>query len=275
MALYVVATPIGNLEDITLRALRVLKEASLIAAEDTRETRKLLTHYGITTPLTSYHEHNERNKAPLLVEKLKHGEEIALVSDAGTPGISDPGFRLVRLAVEESIPVITVPGPSAVAAAMSVAGLPTDEFTFKGFVPSRASQRKKFFLGLRGEAHTYVMYESPRRLLSTLECIRDVLGNAEVAVARELTKLHEEVLRGKAAEVAERLSGTVPRGEITIVVRTTRDESAVASPEEEIELLLKEGLSIKEAAAAVSATFGIKRQVAYRMALKVKDGMKS
>ncbi|MFQ5465211.1 MAG: 16S rRNA (cytidine(1402)-2'-O)-methyltransferase [Thermodesulfobacteriota bacterium] len=274
MALYVVATPIGNLEDITLRAVKVLGEVSLIAAEDTRRTKKLLTHYGIKTPQVSYHEHNERTRAPMIVERLKRGEDVALVSDAGTPGISDPGYRLVRLASEESVPVVAVPGPSAVAAAMSVAGLPTDEFTFKGFVPQSARARRKFFLTLRGRARTCVMYESPKRLVATLECMLDVLGDVEVAVAREMTKVHEEVVRARVAGALERFRQAAPRGEITLVVRVPEEASAAGDPAEEMERLLGEGLSLKEVAGAVADLFGMSGSDAYREALKVRKRLR-
>ncbi|MEE9614896.1 MAG: 16S rRNA (cytidine(1402)-2'-O)-methyltransferase [Thermodesulfobacteriota bacterium] len=270
--LRVVATPIGNMEDITLRALRVLKESDLIAAEDTRRTRKLLSHYGISTPLTSYFEHNERAKAPRIVKKLKEGSDVALVSDAGTPGISDPGYRLVRLALEEGVRVEAVPGPSALTAVLSVAGLPIDEFTFKGFVPSAAGRRKKFLLGLRGTGSTVVLYESARRLKATLAEIGSVLGDVEVVVAREMTKLHEELVRGRAEEVAGLMKGRTLKGEVTLVVRTEKVEIEAEDAAGEIRKLLDEGFTLKDAVKAVTAGSGLPKSVVYKEALGVKKG---
>src|SRR3990172_4797851 len=180
--LFIVATPIGNLEDVTIRAIRILKEASLIAAEDTRHTKKLLDHYGIATPLTSYHEHNEREKAKHLVGRLLEGEDIALVSDAGTPGISDPGYRLVKLAVENSIPVISIPGPSAIISLVAISGLPTDRFTFMGFIPSRTGERQRFLAGLKGIKKTIVLYASPKRLPAALSDINNTLGDVDMVI---------------------------------------------------------------------------------------------
>lgn len=278
MTLYVVSTPIGNLEDITLRAIRVLREVDLVAAEDTRQTRKLLAHYGIATETTSYHEHNEAGKTPVLVGRLLRGEDVALVSDAGTPAISDPGYRLVKAAVAEGVEVVPVPGPSAITAAMSVAGLPTSEFTFKGFVPATAGKRKKFFLAMRGPGPgTFVMYESPKRLRKTLECISEVLGEVELSVAREMTKIHEEHIRGGVEDVLsgldERFGEGDVKGEVTVVVRTIGAEPA-GDPLDEVAHLLEEGYPVKEVASAVAAEFGITRKEAYRMALRIKEGKK-
>lgn len=271
--LYVVATPIGNLEDITLRALKVLKQVDLIAAEDTRRTRKLLTHYGISTPLTSYFEHNERVKAPLLVKKLKAGKELALVTEAGTPCISDPGYRLVRLAVTESVPVVAIPGPSALTAVLSVSGLPTDEFTFKGFVPTGAGRRKRFLGALKGAGTTFVLYESARRLKTTLAEIKGVLGNVSLVIGREMTKIHEEVLRGTVEEVEEFLSKRELKGEVTIVLQSPKTEADPERLAAEITKFLKKGGTVKDAAAAVSKKLGVSRTAAYREALKVKEGL--
>lgn len=271
--LYVVATPIGNLEDITLRALKVLKQVDLIAAEDTRRTRKLLTHYGISTPLTSYFEHNERVKAPLLVKKLKAGKELALVTEAGTPCISDPGYRLVRLAVTESVPVVAIPGPSALTAVLSVSGLPTDEFTFKGFVPTGAGRRKRFLGALKGAGTTFVLYESVRRLKTTLAEIKGVLGNVSLVIGREMTKIHEEVLRGTVEEVEEFLSKRELKGEVTIVLQSPKTEADPERLAAEITKFLKKGGTVKDAAAAVSKELGVSRTAAYREALKVKEGL--
>jgi 16S rRNA (cytidine1402-2'-O)-methyltransferase len=268
--LYVVATPIGNMEDMTLRALRVLKEVDLIAAEDTRRTRKLLSHYGISTPLTSYFEHNERAKAPFLVKKLKQGKCVALVTEAGTPGISDPGYRLVRLAVEESIPVVAVPGPSALTAVLSVAGLPTDEFTFKGFLPAGAGRRRRFLLSLKGADRTFVLYEAPGRLKKTLGEIKNLLGNVEVVIAREITKLHEEVLRGRVEDLMEQIKDREIKGEITIVLRAPKVEAGEEKMAEEIKDLIEGGLPLKDAVALVSSELGIPKTTVYRQALRVK-----
>jgi 16S rRNA (cytidine1402-2'-O)-methyltransferase len=269
-SLYVVATPIGNMEDITLRALRVLKEVDLIAAEDTRRTRKLLSHYGISTPLTSYFEHNERTKGPLIVKKLKQDKNVALVTEAGTPGISDPGYRLVRLAVSESIHVVAIPGPSALTAVLSVAGLPTDEFTFKGFVPAGAGRRTRFLLSLKGADTTFVLYEASRRLKNTLGEIKNILGDVFMVIAREMTKLHEEVIRGRVRDIIDQIKDRELKGEITIVLRAPKVEAGLERLVEEIGKLLGGGVSVKDAAAIVSKELGIPKATAYREALKLK-----
>lgn len=217
--LYLVATPIGNLEDITLRAIRTLKEVNLIAAEDTRRARKLLAHYGISTPLTSYFAHSSIRKTQALIAQLKEGKHIALISEAGTPSISDPGYALTRLAIDQRITVIPVPGAAALIAALSVSGLPTRSFIFEGFIPRKAGKRKQLFLALRDQPRTFIIYESPRRLMATLEDLCTVLGgDRQIVIAREMTKLYEEVIRGTIAEITAKLTGTSIRGEITIVV---------------------------------------------------------
>ena len=205
--LYIVSTPIGNLEDITLRALRTLKEVNLIAAEDTRHTGLLLKHFGIRTSLTSYFEGNELRKRELILFRLKQGDHVALVSDAGTPGISDPGFRLIQLAIENQIPVVPIPGPSAVITALSVAGLPTDAFLFKGFLPHKSKKRRDLLKELEEVRETLVCYESPHRLSETLQDLFDILGDREIAVTRELTKIYEEILRGKVSEIQTQVGG--------------------------------------------------------------------
>lgn len=269
--LYVVSTPIGNLEDITLRALAVLREAGLIAAEDTRVTSKLLARHSISTPLTSYHEHNEREKAPVIISKLKEGGDVALTTDAGTPGISDPGYRLVRLAIENSIRVVPIPGPSAIVAALSVSGLPTDSFSFLGFVPHGEAKRREFLKRIRSlPPGTFVLYESPGRVRDTLASIIEVLGDIEAALAREMTKVHEEVLRGRASEVLRALP-EVAKGEITLVIRTVEAVKDRSSMRAEIEKLIKEGLALKDIARAVSMDFNVSRGEAYREALKAKE----
>jgi len=216
--LYVVATPLGNLEDMTLRGTRILREVDLIAAEDTRTTRKLLNHYGIHTPQTSYFEHNEPRKAETLLIRLKGGQKIALVSEAGTPSISDPGFRLIRLAIGHDIPVVPIPGSSAVLAALSVSGLPTDSFLFLGFLPSKPTKRRKAIERWKDWDRTLVIYESPHRLVAALTDLLDIFGDREIALARELTKAFEEVLRGTISQVLDKLSQGKIRGEITLVV---------------------------------------------------------
>src|SRR6201987_2335757 len=218
--LYLVATPIGNLEDITLRAVRVLKEADQIACEDTRQTQKLLNHYGISTRTVSYHEHNELTRAPELVLDLEGGARVALVTDAGMPGISDPGFRLISLAIRHHIPVLPIPGASAFLAALVASGLPTDSFRFSGFLPPKSGQRRHMLESVKASPRTQVFYEAPHRLLETLEDVVEVLGPARhIVVAREVTKLHEEFLRGRADEVLDQLRkrGEV-KGEITLLI---------------------------------------------------------
>ena len=217
--LYIVSTPIGNLEDMTMRAMRVLKEVSLIAAEDTRRTGLLLKHFDIQTPLTSFFEGNEQKKGDFILSKLTGGDSIALVSDAGTPGISDPGFRLIQKAIEEEIPVVPIPGPSAVIAALSVAGLPTDAFLFRGFLPHKSKKRRDLLQELEGLRETLVFYESPYRISGTLQDILDILGDREVVLARELTKIYEEILRGKVSEIQRQITGRKLKGEITLVIQ--------------------------------------------------------
>jgi 16S rRNA (cytidine1402-2'-O)-methyltransferase len=216
--LYIVSTPIGNREDITLRALRILKEVDLIAAEDTRHTGLLLRHFGIQTPLTSYFEGNESRKKEFILSKLRQGERVALVSDAGTPGISDPGFRLIQTAAENRIAVVPVPGPSAVIAALSVSGLPTDAFLFKGFLPHKSKKRKDWLKQLEGVRETLIFYESPHRISETLNDIFEILGDREMVLTRELTKIYEEVLRGKVSEIQTQIGERKLKGEITLVI---------------------------------------------------------
>ena len=216
--LYIVSTPIGNMEDITLRALRILKEADLIAAEDTRHTGLLLRHFDIRTPLTSYFEGNEFKKKDYLLSRLRKGDRIALVSDAGTPGISDPGFRLVGWAIENGIPIVSIPGPSAVIAALSVSGLPTDAFLFKGFLPHKSKRKKDLLKQLEESRETLIFYESPYRISETLKDIFEVMGDRYVVLIRELTKIHEEVLRGRVSELPDRIGEKRLKGEITLVI---------------------------------------------------------
>ncbi len=217
--LYVVATPIGNLEDITLRAVRILREADLIAAEDTRHTRKLLTHLDIHTPLTSFHAHSGTVRLERILRDLEDGKNVALVTDAGTPGIADPGQPLIAAAVEKGFPVIAVPGPTAAAAAVSIAGFPGSMFCFLGFLPGRPSRRKRLLASVADLPFTLVIYASPYRLVEDLETCLACLGDREIVVARELTKMHEEVLRGTITEILAHLAESQPRGEFTLAIR--------------------------------------------------------
>jgi 16S rRNA (cytidine1402-2'-O)-methyltransferase len=262
--LYLVATPIGNLEDITLRALRLLREAEVIACEDTRQTRKLLDHYGIHKPLVSYHDHNEAVRAPELIEKLESGAAVALVSDAGTPLVSDPGYRLVTRAIEKGIRVEPAPGPSAALAALAASGLPTDEFHFGGFLPPRQAQRRKVLARLAGEPATLVFYEAPHRLLETLADIEEVLGERQVVVARELTKIHEEFLRGTAAEL--RNAHITLKGEITLLIaKAQRTEAHAETPvPDAVEACIDAGMSRMDAMKAVARERGLSKREVYR-----------
>jgi 16S rRNA (cytidine1402-2'-O)-methyltransferase len=220
--LFLVSTPIGNLEDITLKALRVLKEVALIAAEDTRKTGILLKNYSISNQLTSYHDYNKEKKAPWLLRELEAGKSVALVSDAGTPGISDPAYLLVKYAVEEGIRVESVPGPSAFVSALIISGLPTDKFVFEGFLPAKPGKRKKRISELSGEERTLILYESPHRFLRTLEDLVSIWGDRKACIARELTKKFEEVRRGKLSEIKGYFESTKIKGEFVIVVEGKR-----------------------------------------------------
>src|SRR5574337_1298583 len=216
--LYIVATPIGNLEDITLRAIRILKEAGLIAAEDTRHTRRLLDKYHIENQLTSYHDHNKEEKAPVLVARLLEGKSVALVSDAGTPGISDPGYFLINLALDQKIPVVPIPGATAAIAALSISGMPTDSFAFEGFLPPKQTARTKRLKELATEKRTVIFYEAPHKIIKTIEDMLEVFGDRRAVVTRELTKIHEETIRGTLSEIRQRLNEAAIRGEFTIIL---------------------------------------------------------
>jgi 16S rRNA (cytidine1402-2'-O)-methyltransferase len=266
--LYVVATPIGNLEDISLRAIRVLREVRLIAAEDTRKTRHLLARYDIQTPLTSYFEHNKLAKLDELLERLESGD-IALVSEAGMPGISDPGYELIAAAARRDIPVIPIPGPSAITTALAVSGLPTDRFLYVGFLPARSAARRRVLESVAGEPGTIVVLEAPHRLAASLRDILDVLGDRRIAVCRELTKLHEEVFRGTVAEAASRF--VRPRGEFTLVIEgqgVVRPEMT-GEVEKQLHRLYLAGTSAREAVAAVAGATGLPRKELYRTWLKL------
>ena len=241
-SLYVIATPIGNLEDLTFRAVRILREeVALIACEDTRQTHKLLEHYGIHKPLVSYHEHNETTRAPEILAALQNGQSVALVSDAGTPLISDPGYRVVNAAIEKGFAVVPVPGPSAILSALAASGLPTDEFRFIGFVPQKSGARRKAIEQLKRELSTVIAYESPHRILDCLADMAEILGNRRLALARELTKLHEEFLRGTAQSIREELEARPSiKGEITIVIAGSEGAEELADPLAELERLERE-----------------------------------
>jgi 16S rRNA (cytidine1402-2'-O)-methyltransferase len=267
--LYVVGTPIGNLEDITFRALRTLQEVDLIACEDTRRTQQLLNHFAIKTPTLSYHEHNEMTRAPELVIQLEQGSHIALISDAGMPVISDPGYRLVNLAIRHNVPVVPVPGASAFVAALAAAGLPVDKFRFLGFLPSKKLARRKALEELKGITKTLVFYEAPHRVLDMLEDIRQALGDPPVVVAREVTKIHEEFLRGSASEVLARMKKKPVRGEITVLVgphpAPEEQPSSRGSIRGELEgVMAEQGLDERAALKAVARRRGISRSQAYR-----------
>ena len=268
--LYVVSTPIGNLEDITLRAIRILKEVDVIAAEDTRHTLKLLNYYGISKPLISYWGEKERAKAEEVIGRLSTGNSVALVSDAGTPGISDPGSVLIKRAIEEDIQVVPVPGPAALIAALTISGFSTEEFVFCGFLPAKQSQRRKFLEELSLERRTVVMYESPHRVLESMAEIADIFGERSMFLAREITKLHEEVLRGTVSGVFARIVESKIVGEYVLVIEG-RQESEGGHREEdaikEIKSLMKKGLGRKEAVKRVAEQYGMSRKELYDKSL--------
>ena len=265
--LYVVSTPIGNLEDITYRAVRLLREASWIACEDTRTTKKLLDHYGIHTRSLSYHEHNETARTEDLVARLMAGETGALVSDAGTPLLSDPGYRIVRAAVEAGVRVEALPGPSALLAGLVVSGLPTDQFHFGGFLPAKQGQRMRLLESLGDEAATLIFYEAPHRILDALEDISAVLKDREIAVGRELTKLHEEVLRGTAAEVRSLLAARDSvRGEFVVLISKATEPEADDTPlEEAVELMVQAGVGRMDAIKTVARQRGLSKREVYKL----------
>lgn len=273
--LYIVSTPIGNLEDITLRALRVLREVQLIAAEDTRRTKKLLNAYQIGTPLTSLYDHNELEKSDFLIPKISDGMDVAYVSDAGTPGISDPGYILLNRAIENHIKVVPVPGISAVIAALSVSGLPMDKFVFNGFLPSRANKRRQFLEFLKDESRTMVFYESPNRLLSTLRDIEKIMGNREVVVSRELTKVFEEILRGDVGKIMDSLQERVVKGEITLVV-AGKEKTPRQFSDEEIRIRVEKlsedlELTTRDIVDVISRETGLSKRRVYKQVLKLVE----
>lgn len=269
--LYVVATPIGNLEDLTYRARRVLAEADAIACEDTRHTRVLLDHYGISKTLISLYEHNERARTPELLRRLRAGETIALVSDAGTPAISDPGFTLMRAALAGGFNVVPVPGPSALLAALTVSGLPPDRFSFLGFLPKKSSPRRRALQDVVALPTTLVLFEAPHRITTVLQDLLEVLGDRRVALARELTKKFEDVFRGTLSDALQHLRTHPPRGEFTIVVEGAGEERGpVQDPEEGLRALLARGMPPKDAVAELVRTTGMPRRTAYGLLLRVQ-----
>jgi len=274
-ALYLVGTPIGNLEDITLRALRVLKEVDVIACEDTRQTQKLLNHYAIATRTTSYHEHNEMTKSAELVKEMQEGASVALVTDAGMPGISDPGYRLITLAIRHHVPVVPIPGASAFLAALVASGLPTDSFRFSGFLPAKRGERRAALEAVKTSPRTQVFYEAPHRIVETLTDVVEVLGETRhVVVAREVTKLHEEFLRGRVAEVLKNLKAReTVKGEITLLIGKAEEEDArvatgtLARPSvrQRVEqIMAEERVDEKAALKKVAKERGVSKSEAYR-----------
>jgi 16S rRNA (cytidine1402-2'-O)-methyltransferase len=274
-SLYVVATPIGNLEDISFRALHVLRSVSLIAAEDTRKTRKLLTHYDIKTPLTAYHEHNKWVKLEELLNFLEKEGDIALVSEAGTPGISDPGFELIVAASRRNIPVIPIPGPSVVTTAVAVSGLSTRRFTYLGFLPRLTRDRKSFLKSVAGDPGTLVILEAPHRLQATLKDLVDILGDRRLSICRELTKIHEEIFHGSISQAISRFSS--PRGEFTLIIEGSPEILAAPPVESDVsqhlQRLRREGMAARQAIAVVSKETGLSRRELYQLWLKLPDSV--
>lgn len=269
--LHVVGTPIGNLEDITLRALRILGQVGLVAAEDTRKTRKLLTHHEIKTPLTSYWEQNKLSKLDYILDVLRE-QDVALVCNAGMPGISDPGYELIRAAIEDGIRVVPVPGPSAIVTALVVSGLPTDGFLYLGFLPRKRGRRVSLLASVAGERRTLVAFEAPHRLLATLEDVGESLGQRQLAVTRELTKLHEEVIRGTTSEVLYHFSSHPPRGEVTLVIEGAEETSWDGGEvERALQKLKREGLSPSEAVREVARMGQWPRAEVYRIWVSMED----
>ncbi|MGH1394306.1 MAG: 16S rRNA (cytidine(1402)-2'-O)-methyltransferase [Trichormus sp.] len=271
--LYIVGTPIGNLEDITLRAMRILQNVDLIAAEDTRHTGKLLQHLQVKTPQVSYHEHNSSSRIPELLEHLQTGKAIALVSDAGMPGISDPGYELVKACVETNIPVVPIPGASAAITALSAAGLPTDKFVFEGFLPAKSQQRREYLETLQTESRTIIFYESPHRLRDTLQDLADIWGSdRQIVLARELTKLYEEFWRGSLGEAIAHYQQKEPQGEYTLVVAGNPPSQPLlteAQLKAELEQLMRQGISRSQASRQLNKYTALNRRQVYQIALAI------
>jgi len=272
--LYIVATPIGNLEDITLRAIRVLKESDLVAAEDTRHTRHLLDRYQIDTQLTSYHDHNKEEKAPVLVARMLEGKSVALVSDAGTPGISDPGYFLINLAIDRKIPVVPIPGATAAIAALSVSGMPTDRFLFEGFLPAKHLARLKRLQELSKEERTIIFYEAPHKIIRAVADMLAVLSDRRAVITRELTKIHEETIRGTLSECLKRLQEGTIKGEFTVILHGATKEPLqrdIDTAEYLKNLILHRGLSKKEAISAAAEELGVPKKDVYKESLKMEN----
>jgi len=269
LTLYVVATPIGNLEDVSLRALRILREVKLIAAEDTRKTKRLLTTYDIKTPMTSYHEHNKQSKLDYILGCLED-RDVALVSEAGMPGMSDPGYELIAAAHERGIPVVPIPGPSAVVTALVISGLPTDRFLYVGFLPRKTTARQRLLESVAQEYGTIVVLESPHRLLATLNDILLTLGDRKIAICRELTKIHEEVSRGTISQAIKHF--TRPKGEFTLVIEGKREKDKpqlTEDIEKQLHYMYQSGVTAKEAIAKISGETGLTRKELYRAWLRL------
>ncbi len=275
MALFLVSTPIGNLEDITLRALNVLKSVNLIACEDTRHTRRLLDHFGISKPTISYHEHNEQARAQELVQRLADGESVAIVTDAGTPGISDPAYRIVLAAIERGIAVVPIPGAVALIAGLVASGLPTDSFLFAGFLPVKKMARQSKLRDLKAERATLVCYEAPHRIRETLADALEVLGDRQASLARELTKLHEQFIRGKLSELVAHFEAHQPRGEMTLVIAGSDNDNLptveTGSVSEQVERLMSDGLSRNDAIRQAAKSRGLTKRDAYQRMLEEKS----
>jgi len=278
--LYICGTPIGNLEDITLRALKILKEVNLIAAEDTRHTLKLLNHYQINTKITSYYEYNKFKKAPYLVKILEKGQNIALVSDAGMPGISDPGYVLIDLALKNNIKIIPIPGVSALITALVVSGLPTDKFVFEGFLPRKIKERKRYFKSIENEERTIIFYETPHRLKRALKDMLEILGDRKVVLARELTKMYEEIIRGKLSQILSKIDSKEIKGEITLIVQGgikkkendsldfLKDECIM---QEYLKKLKNQGYSNKDIIKIAQEKLNIPKNLIYKKLLEMKN----
>jgi 16S rRNA (cytidine1402-2'-O)-methyltransferase len=272
--LYIVSTPIGNLEDITLRALRILSEVDMIAAEDTRHSLKLLNHHGIRKPTISYWREKEQERSDEIISRLQAGKSIALISDAGTPGISDPGSVIIKKAIQENIQIISVPGSSAFVAALSVSGLATEHFTYLGFLPSRKLQRKKIIQDLRFEEGTLIFYEAPHRIIESLQDLAEILGERKAALVKEITKIHEHVLRGSISEIIEEVQKTTIAGEYVIIVEgwERTDKSITDEVLSELRAHMRKGLGRKEAVQRIAETYGLSKKELYKKSLDQDSG---